>query len=191
MKLGRINPKCDRGLTMQWWTQYSGVWDIARKGKMVPKGNSQRYCYENEEQNCGMSNKREKCGNKKKCQRWEEFLGPPLSERWNNSWRKSFLFFFWWPNFSRPKQEKTSRVMTTRGSVKHGADLISNFMEISTNETEDSWSCFMITLWFIKDQHCYKAMHLKWQKWTDTTPFNTDYCFSMKLFQELFRKATS
>lgn len=27
--------------------------DIGRRGKMVPKGHSQRHCYENEEQTCG------------------------------------------------------------------------------------------------------------------------------------------
>lgn len=28
--------------------------DTRRKGRMVPKGNSQRYCYKNEEQMCGI-----------------------------------------------------------------------------------------------------------------------------------------
>lgn len=35
---------------MKW---YSGVMDVGRRGKMVPKGHSQRYCYENKERTYG------------------------------------------------------------------------------------------------------------------------------------------
>lgn len=36
-----------------------GVRDTGRKGKMVPKGNSQRYCYENGEQMLNREQKKE------------------------------------------------------------------------------------------------------------------------------------
>lgn len=68
-----------------------GVRDMGRKGKMVPKGNSQRYCYENEEQMWNNEQKKDEetrksvKGKKSFVNGWSQLihtnLGPLVSER--------------------------------------------------------------------------------------------------------------
>lgn len=145
-----------------------------RRDKMVPKRDSQRYCYQNEERMYGKRNKKERWRNKKMCCDQEEFcirleskelthtsLTLSLPQRWTNSWKKSFLFFL--GNSWRPMY-KNSRVMTARGMCQTWRASDSKFKRTSTNEAEDS-----LTSWSVKDQHCWKATRLKLQQRTDTT----------------------
>lgn len=114
-----------------------------RGGKMVPKEDSQRYCYE--EWMYGKRNKKERWRNKKMC--CDQFctqleskelthtnLRLSLPQRWANSWKKSFYFF--WEILEGLL--KNSRAMTTRGMCQPRRAPDSKFKTTSTNEAEDS-----------------------------------------------------
>jgi len=123
---------------------------------MVPKGDSQWCCYENEEQTYGERN-----GTKEKDE--ETRSGVTISRSFVNGWsqknqciqisgfpsprdeliprERAFIFV---GNSSRPKYKETQEWWPPGRRVNHGADLISEFKVMSTKEAEDSWTFFMI-----------------------------------------------